>query len=174
MNFLKNYILHFLAHIHTKDTNFIFGTPHTQYRYTQTNGHRCSTIFTFCTFCDMHVCQRYKFYIWHATYIHMHRYKNTGTHICRDTSTYRYRHMHTDIHKHICRHTRTHKHIFTYTNTHTYMSGQFCLLILYLVAIFQMSSGPHGPIFYILEMSLSLWSMNVISYLMCNPIFLSN
>ena len=31
--------MHFLAHIHTKDTNFIFGTPHTQYRYTQTNGH---------------------------------------------------------------------------------------------------------------------------------------
>ena len=27
------------------------------------------------------------------------------------------------------------------------MSGQFCLLILYLVAICQMSSGPHGPIF---------------------------
>ena len=31
--------MHFLAHIHTKDTNFIFGTAHTQYRYTQTNGH---------------------------------------------------------------------------------------------------------------------------------------
>ena len=30
---------------------------------------------------------------------------------------------------------------------HIYMSGQFCLLILYLVAICQMSSGPHGPIF---------------------------
>ena len=27
------------------------------------------------------------------------------------------------------------------------MSGQFCLLILYLVAICQISSGPHGPIF---------------------------
>ena len=37
--FLKIYILHFLAHIHTKDINFTFGTPHTQYRYTQTNGH---------------------------------------------------------------------------------------------------------------------------------------
>ena len=31
--------MHFLAHIHTKDTNFIFGTPHTQFRYTQTNGY---------------------------------------------------------------------------------------------------------------------------------------
>ena len=40
--FLKKiYILYFLAHIHTKDTNFIFGTLHTQYRYTQTNGHCC-------------------------------------------------------------------------------------------------------------------------------------
>ena len=33
MNFLIIYILYFLAHIHTKDTDFIFGTPHTQYRY---------------------------------------------------------------------------------------------------------------------------------------------
>ena len=31
--------MHFLAHIHTKDTNFIFGTQQTQYRYTQINGH---------------------------------------------------------------------------------------------------------------------------------------
>ena len=43
--------------------------------------------------------------------------------------------------------TDTHAHSFTYTNTHTYMPCQFCLLILYLVAICQMSSGPHGPIF---------------------------
>ena len=36
---IKFYILHSLAHIDAKDTNFIFGTPHIQYRYTQTNGH---------------------------------------------------------------------------------------------------------------------------------------
>ena len=30
--------MHSLAHIHAKGNNFIFGTPHTQYRYTQTNG----------------------------------------------------------------------------------------------------------------------------------------
>ena len=118
MNFLKKfYIFHFLARIHTKDTNFIFGTAHTQYRYTQTKRHTqthmCSTTFTFCTFCDMHVCQRYKFYIWHATDIHMHRYTNTCTHICRDTSTYRYRHMYADIHKHTC--------IFFYIHKHTYI-----------------------------------------------------
>ena len=124
-------------------------------------------------------------FFWHATDIHMHRYTNTCTHICRDTSTYRYRHMHKDIHKHTCKHTQTHMHIylhtqthihilqvnsacsfisschlpnelrfpwtyfFTYTNRHTYITGQFCLLILYLVAICQMSSGSHGPIFYI-------------------------
>ena len=85
-----------------------------------THRHRCSTTFTFCTFCDMHVCQRYKFYIWYATDIHMHRYTNTCTHICRDTSTYRYRHMHIDIHKHTCRHTQTHMHIF-YVHKHTYI-----------------------------------------------------
>ena len=115
--------MYFLAHLYTKDTNFIFGTPHTQYRYTQknghTHGHRCSTTFTFCTFCDMYVCQRYKFYIWHATDIHMHRYTNTCTHICRDNSTYRYRHMHTDINKHTCRHTDT--HAFFYIHKHTYI-----------------------------------------------------
>ena len=83
----------------------------------------------------------------HATALHLHRYTNTCTHICSDTSIYRYRHMHTDTHKHTCRQTQTHMHIFIYTNTHTYMSGQFCLLTLYLVAIFQMKSGPHGPIF---------------------------
>ena len=119
-----------------------------KWTHMDTHGHRCSTTFTFGTFCDMHVCQRYKFYIWHATDIHMHRYTNTCTHICRDTSTYRYRRMHTDIYKHTCRHTQTHMHIFLHTQTHTYMSGQFCLLILYLVAICQMSSGPHGPIFF--------------------------
>ena len=78
----------------------------------------------------------------------MHRYTNTCTHICRDTSTYRYRHMHTDIHKHTWRHTQTHMHNFYIHNTHTYMSSQFCLLILYLVAICQMSSGPHGSNFF--------------------------
>ena len=39
-----------------------------------------------------------------------------------------------------CRHTQTHMHMFLYTQRH--MSGQFCLLILYLVDICQMSSSP--------------------------------
>ena len=68
----------------------------------------------------MYVCQRYKFYIWHATDIQINRYTNTCTHICRDTSTYRYRHIHTDIHKHTCRHTQTYMHIF-YIHKHTYI-----------------------------------------------------
>ena len=66
-----------------------------------------------------HACMPQILY-WHATDIYMHRYTNTCTHICRDTSTYRYRHMHTDIQKHIFRHTQTHMHIF-YIHKHTYI-----------------------------------------------------
>ena len=91
-----------------------------EWTHIDTHGHICSTTFTFYIFCDMHVCQRYKFYIWHATDIHMHRYTNTCTHIYRETSTYSYRHMHTDIHKHTCRHTQTHMHIF-YIHKYTYI-----------------------------------------------------
>ena len=38
MNFLKIYILYFLAHIHTKDTNFLFGMPQI-YTCTDTQTH---------------------------------------------------------------------------------------------------------------------------------------
>ena len=148
--------MHFLAHIHTKDTNFIFDTPHTQYRYTQTNGHTQTHMDTdvvpFSYFALFVTCMYAKDtnFIFGMPQIYTCTDTQThGPHICRDTSTYRYRHIHTDIHKHTCRHTQTHMYIFfTYTNTHTYMSGKFCLLILYLVAICQMSSGPHGLFFY--------------------------
>ena len=118
----------------------------------------------------MHVCQRYKFYVWHATDIHMHRYTNTCTHICRDTSTYRYRHMHTDIHKYTCRHTQTHIHIF-YIHKHTYIIGQFCQLILYLV-LYLVSKWAQVPmdlflltIMYITEILLCSTKGNLIGKL---------
>ena len=141
--------MHFFAHIHTKDTNFIFGTLHTQYRYIQTNGHTEIHMDT-----DV-VPLSHLHFLWHACmpkikilYLACHRYthaqihKHMHTHICRDTSTYRYRHMHTVIHKHIWRHTQTHMHIF-YIHKHTYIYvSQFCLLILYLVAICQWAQAP--------------------------------
>ena len=104
-------VLLYLAH-HTHNTD--------THRQMVTHRHTCSTTFAFCTFCDMYVCQRYKFCIWHATDIHMHRYTNTFAHICRDYSTYRYRHMHTDICKHTQTYTDTHAY-FLHTQTHIHI-----------------------------------------------------
>ena len=81
-------------------------------------------------------------YICTDTQTHAHTSAETPAHTDIDTCTQTYISTHADIHRHTCI-------FFTYTNTHTYMSGQLCLLILYLVAICQMSSGPHGPIFMI-------------------------
>ena len=123
--------------------HFIFSTPHTQYRYTLTSGHTQTHMDT-----DMVPLSHFALFV---TYM---RAKDTNfifgmpqiytctdtpthAHICGDTSTCRDRHMYTD----------THAYFFTHTNTHTYMSGQFCLLILYLVAICRVGSGPHGPTF---------------------------
>ena len=154
MNFQNNYILHFLAHIHAKDTNFIFGTSHTQYRYTQTNGHVQTHMDTnvvplshFALFVTCMYAKDTNFifgmpqiYTCTDTQTHAHTSAETPAHTDTDTCTQTYISTHADIHRHTCI-------FFTYTNTHTYMSGQFCLLILYLVAICQMSSGPYGPIF---------------------------
>ena len=84
--------------IHAKDTKFINGTHHTQrnidthrHMHTQTD---TDTIFTFYTFWLIwHTCQRYKFYIWHTTDLHMHRHS----------------HMHTHGHTHVQRQTDTDK-----------------------------------------------------------------
>ena len=108
------------------------------------HGHRYSTTFTFCTFVTCMYAKDTNFifgmpqiYTCSDTQTHAHTYVETPAHT--DTCTQTYISTHVDIHRHTCI-------LFTYTNTHTYMSGQFCLLILYLVAICQMSSGPHGPI----------------------------
>ena len=149
--------MHFLAHIHTKDTNFIFGTQHIQYRYTQTkwthtdtHGHRCSTTFTFCTFCDIHVCQRYKFYIWHATDIHMHRYTQTHAHTSAetpahtdiDTCTQTYISTHADIHRHTC--------IFFYIHKHTYIYVKSILPAHFIFSCHLPNElRSHGPIYFL-------------------------
>ena len=98
-------------------------------KYTQTNGHTQTHMDTdvvplshFALFVTCIYSQRYKFYNWHATDIHMDRYTNTCTHICIDISTYRYRYMHTDIHKHTDTHAQTHMHIFLHTYLFTYTS----------------------------------------------------
>ena len=118
--------MHFLAHIHTKDTNYIFGTPHTQYRYTQTNGH---------TQTHMHTCVlplSHFALLWHAwmpkiqilhlachRYTHAQIHKHMHTHLQRhqyiqiDTCTQTYRSKHADTHRHTC--------IFFYIHKHTYI-----------------------------------------------------
>ena len=61
MNFLKLYIFSLLAHIHIKDTNFIFGTTHTHTHTHTTDTHRqMDTHFHILHFlCQP--CQKYKF-----------------------------------------------------------------------------------------------------------------
>ena len=144
--------MHFLAHIHTKDTNFIFGTPHTQYRYTQTNGHTQihmnTDVVPLSHFALFVICMYAKdtnfifdipqIYTCTYTQTHAHTFAETPAHTDTDTCTQTYISTHADIH--------TPMHIFFYIHKHThiyiYITGQFCLLILYLVAICQMSSGP--------------------------------
>ena len=101
------YILHILAHIHAKDTNFTFGTPHTCTHTIQLQTDSLLASITFCTL-----------YIFGNTDIHMHRYTNTCTDIPADTDTDTHRHMHTDTHKCTCRHTHTFRHICLHTQTH--------------------------------------------------------
>ena len=79
-------------------------------------------------------------YTYMGTQTHAHTSAEIPAHTDTDTCTQIYISTHADIHRHTCI-------FFTYTNTHTYITGQFCLLILYLVVICQMNSGPHGPIF---------------------------
>ena len=71
--------------IHAKDTKFINATHTTQrnidthrHMHTQTDKDTISTFYTFCLI--WHICQIYKFYIWHATDLHMHRHSDMHTH----------------------------------------------------------------------------------------------
>ena len=86
-------------------------TTHTQkYRYTQTY---TDIIFTFYTFWLIwHTCQRYKFYIWHTTDLHMYRHSDMHTH----------RHTHVQRHRHTDTYTETsmfvYKHTYIHTNVH--------------------------------------------------------
>ena len=89
MNFLKKLHFALLAHLTYMPKILILYLAYTHsYRYIQTNG--CiqthmdtdtDTFFTFCTFWLIndirHTCQRYKFYIWHTTDIHLHMHRYT-------------------------------------------------------------------------------------------------
>ena len=92
-------------------------------------------------------CHRYT-----HTQIHKHAHTSAETPAHTDTDTYTQTYISTHAD------TQTHMHNFLLTQMHIHnMSGQFCLPILYLVAICQMSSGPHGPIFFIKrQLSLSM------------------
>ena len=123
--------------------------------------------FTFCTFCDMLVCQRYKFYIGHATDICMHRYTNTYTHICRDTSTYTYRHMHTQTYRqtYISVYADIHRYtyIFFYINKHAYMNVRSILPAHFIFSCnLPNDFGSHGPIFIYLFTSLCLFCVHIV------------
>ena len=76
--------------MHAKDTNFIFGTPHTQYGYTQTNGHTQTHIDTdtvpFSQFALFVPKTQFFLYLAHSC-----TDTQTDAHTCVDTSTHRYR-----------------------------------------------------------------------------------
>ena len=126
MNF-KNLHFALLAHIHTKDTNFIFGTPHTQYRYTQTNGHTQTHMDTdvvplspFALFVTCMYAKDTNFifgmpqiYTCTDTQTHAHTSAEIPAHTDTDTCTQTYISTHTDIHRHTC--------IFFYIHKHTYI-----------------------------------------------------
>ena len=119
--------MHFLAHIHTKDTNFIFGRPHVQYRYTQTNGHTQTYMDTdvvplshFALFVTCMYAKDTNFifgmpqiYTCTDTQTHAHTSAETPAHTDTDTCTQTYISTHADIHRHIC--------IFFYIHKHTYI-----------------------------------------------------
>ena len=111
--------MHFLAHIHAKDTNFRFHThTHSTDMHRQMDMHRYRWMHIEYHFHILHfvchTCQRYKFYIWHGTCTHMCTDTSMQVHTDTWIQTYRsacadiYRHMHiylqtqTHIHIHIC------------------------------------------------------------------------
>ena len=126
--------MHFLAHIHTKDANFIFGRPHTQCRYTQTNGHTQTHMDTdvvplshFALFVTCMYAKDTNFlfgmpwiYTCTDTQTHAHTSAETPAHTDIDTCTQTYISTHADIHRHTC--------IFFYIHKHTYICGIWGIL----------------------------------------------
>ena len=76
--------------IYAKDTKFINGTSYT-YRHmhteTHTDRYRCH-LYILHFLAHLAYIQRYKFYIWHTTDLHMHRHSDMHTH--RHTHVQRY------------------------------------------------------------------------------------
>ena len=111
MNFLKS--LHFALFGFTYITKililYLTYHPHIRDTHRQMDTHTVLFSIFFCFLC--HTCQRNKFYIWYTTDTHMHRYRNTCTHMCRDTGTCRYRYTQTHAHR------NTQIHMQTYTDT---------------------------------------------------------
>ena len=127
MNFLEISILYFLAHIHTKDTNFIFDTPHTQYRYIYidkwTQTHMDTDVVPLSYFA-LFVTYLYdkdtnfifgmpQMYTCTDTQTHAHTSVEISAHTDTDTCTQMYINTHADIHSHTC--------IFFYIHKYTYI-----------------------------------------------------
>ena len=93
MNFLKTLYFAILAHIHAKDTDLIFGTPHTQIIQIHTgkmDTHR-------------HKWIPFSYFILFVSYmpkiqIHAHTCAETPANTDPDTHAHRYTQVHTDGH----------------------------------------------------------------------------
>ena len=127
------------------------------------------TFFTFCTFWLIndirHTCQRYKFYIWHTTDIHLHMHRNTYVLNHQNTKTYNYYFKSTFMPKlaRIITLNRKFKEILPcQINSETptlicdgvhdnILEDPLLPTNLHLVVNCQMSSGPHRPIFIFYE-----------------------
>ena len=130
--------MHSLAHIHAKNTNFIFGTPHTQYRYAQTNGHTQTHIDTDIvplSHFSLLVLYMYakdtnfifgmpQIYICTDTQTHTHSSAETAVHTDAGTSTQTYTSTHADIHRHTYIFVYIHKHTNIYTSVHSFACGK--------------------------------------------------
>ena len=138
--------MHFLARIHTKDTNFIFGTAYTQYRYTQTNGHTQThmdtdvplshfALFVTCMYAKdtNFIFYMPQIYTCIDTQTHAHTSAETPAHSDTDTCTQTYISTHADIHRHTCIFVYIQKHtciFFTYTNTHIFQVNSACTFFI--------------------------------------------
>ena len=115
--------MHFLAHIHTKDTKFYtWHTTNTTQIHTDTDVVPLSHFALFVT--SMYAKDTN--FIFGMPQIYTYTDTQTHAHTSAEISAHTDRHMHTDIHKHACRHTQTHIHIFLHTQTfyihkHTYI-----------------------------------------------------
>ena len=124
----------FLAHIHTKDTNFILITLQTQYRYTQTNRHTQKHMdtdvvprshFVTCMYAKdtNFIFGMPEIYTCTDTQTHAHTSAETPAHTDIDTCTQTFICTQADIHRQTCISFYIHKH--TYIHYRSILPGHF-------------------------------------------------